>query len=88
MFLNAAKPYHILAASRTSEKAREAVEKARSECPDSKNTIEPMAIDVTSDRSIEQACKQVEKSPGRLDVLLNNAGKVFSDTSRQSLTQC
>lgn len=75
VFLNATKPYHILAAARTHDKASQAVDRAKTECPGSKNTIEPITIDVTSDQSIEQAFEQVSKSPGHLDALINNAGK-------------
>lgn len=75
VFLNATKPYHILAAARTTEKANFAVDSAREACPGAKNTIEPITIDVTSDESIEMAYEQVQRSPGRLDALINNAGK-------------
>lgn len=75
VFLNAAKPYHIIAAARTSESASKAIASVKEECPNTKNTIEPLALELSSDQSIEEAYAQVTKSPGRLDVLINNAGK-------------
>lgn len=44
-------------------------------CPESTNIIEAVQVDLTSDESIEKAFEEVKASPGRLDVLINNAGK-------------
>lgn len=67
-------PYHILLGSRSSEKAKLAVETLHKECPESTNTAEIVQVDLTSDESIEKAFEQVKASPGHIDVLINNAG--------------
>lgn len=77
-FLQSTKQYSILLGSRTLKKASLAVESLHQECPDSTNTVEPIVIDLTSDESIERAFEQVKVNPGRIDALVNNAGKVMS----------
>ena len=74
IFLEAEKPYHVLCAARSAEKASSAVKSINSELLKAKNTIEPICVDVNDDASIKKAVAQVEKSPGHLDVLINNAG--------------
>jgi NAD(P)-dependent dehydrogenase (short-subunit alcohol dehydrogenase family) len=73
--LRSDKPYHIMMGSRSLDKANTAIETLRSECPGASNTVEAVQVDLTSDESIENAFKQVESSHGRVDVLINNAGK-------------
>ena len=72
--LQSTKPYHVLMGSRSREKATTAIEKLQKECPDSKNTVEAVQVDLTSDDSIHVAFEQVKASPGRIDTLVNNAG--------------
>lgn len=74
IFLEADKPYHVLLGARSLEKATDAVESIKKECPGAKNTVEALALDVTSDESIKKAFEQVEASPGHVDALINNAG--------------
>jgi NAD(P)-dependent dehydrogenase (short-subunit alcohol dehydrogenase family) len=69
------KPYHLLMGSRSLEKGKLAAETMKKECPDAKNSLEPIQLDVTSDESIEMIFEHVKSSQGRLDVLVNNAGK-------------
>lgn len=66
-----------MAGARTLEKAESAVNAIRKEVPTTTNTASPIAVDVTSDESINAAFEQVSQSPGRLDVLINNAGASF-----------
>jgi NAD(P)-dependent dehydrogenase (short-subunit alcohol dehydrogenase family) len=72
--LQSEKAYHVLLGSRSLEKANLAIETLNKECPQSTNTVEAVQVDLTSDGSIEKAFEQVKVSPGRLDVLINNAG--------------
>jgi len=76
VFLLADKPYHILLAARSAEKAHDAVESIKKESPEVNNTIEPLTLDVTSDQSTNEAFEQVKASHGRLDALINNAGNL------------
>lgn len=73
-FFEDTKPYHVLLGSRSSAKGESAIEKIRQECPGSKNQIELLELDVTSDESIDKAFTQVKAGPGRVDILINNAG--------------
>ncbi|KAJ9649793.1 hypothetical protein H2199_000572 [Coniosporium tulheliwenetii] len=77
IFLEADKPYHVLLAARSLEKATGAVESIKKECLGAKNTVEALALDVTSDESIKEAFEQVKASPGHVDALINNAGATF-----------
>lgn len=72
--LRSKKTYQVLLGSRTLEKANAAIEKLRKEHPDSTSTITPLQVDLSSDDSIEAAFQQVKNSPGRVDILINNAG--------------
>ena len=72
--LQSTKDYHILVGARSMEKANGAIDSLKAECPQSKSTMEPLPVDLSSDESIEKAFDQVKKSPGYLDALVNNAG--------------
>lgn len=74
MFLEADKPYHVLLAAHSLEKATGAVENIKKEFPGAKNTVEALALDVTSDESIKKAFEQVKANPGHVDALINNEG--------------
>nr|OQO30257.1 hypothetical protein B0A51_01805 [Rachicladosporium sp. CCFEE 5018] len=76
-FLQSTKPYHVLFGSRSIDKGNAALKALQDECPQASNKAELLLVDVTSDDSIDQAFKQIKKSPGRLDVLINNAGANF-----------
>jgi NAD(P)-dependent dehydrogenase (short-subunit alcohol dehydrogenase family) len=63
--------YRVLLSARDPEKARTAAEEiARS----TGGEVTPLRLDVADPRSIEQAAAEVGETPGRLDVLVNNAG--------------
>ncbi|KAK3074551.1 hypothetical protein LTR53_002905 [Teratosphaeriaceae sp. CCFEE 6253] len=68
--------YHVLLGSRDLSKAHKAIETlvADDSVKVSKDSLEPIQIDVTSDDSIKAAAKSVQDSHGRLDILMNNAG--------------
>ena len=72
--LQSSRDYHILLGSRSVDKGKAAIARLREECPGAKNTLELVPIDLESDESIQAAFEQVKASPGRLDVLVNNAG--------------
>ncbi len=75
--LNSNNPYHVLLGSRSVEKGEQAIAQLKQECASSHNTVELVQVDLTSDASIERAFAQVQARPGRLDVLVNNAGATF-----------
>ena len=72
----ASKGYHILVGSRDSNKAHKAIESliADDSVKVSKDNLEPIQIDVTSDESIKAAAKTISDKYGHLDILMNNAG--------------
>ena len=72
--LQSTKPYHVFLGSRSPEKAITAIETLHKECPETKNTVEALQVDLNSDDSIQRAFEQVKKSPGYIDTLVNNAG--------------
>lgn len=65
----------ILMGSRSVEKAKDAIAKIQSEVPKSKSEIVPLQIDIEDDASVENAFKEVESKYGKVDALINNAGK-------------
>ena len=64
--------YHVIMASRSSEKGSAACEAVQA--AGIKGKVSSIQLDVTDQSSIAVAVKQVEKDHGRLDVLVNNAG--------------
>ena len=75
----------VLVAGRNSVAVEDAVKELKAEGCD----VDALVLDVTNEKSIDQAVEQVEKKYGRLDILINNAGvmkDVFDKTpSAQSL---
>jgi NAD(P)-dependent dehydrogenase (short-subunit alcohol dehydrogenase family) len=65
----------ILMGSRSMDKAAEAIKTLESEVSETKSTVVPIQIDIEDDASIEKAFKEVESKFGRVDALVNNAGK-------------
>jgi NAD(P)-dependent dehydrogenase (short-subunit alcohol dehydrogenase family) len=63
--------YEVLLGARTEERAREAAEELSRGTP---GKIRPVALDVSDPAGIAAAREQIGADPGRLDVLVNNAG--------------
>ena len=61
----AEKDYDVIVSARDEDKAREAAEAVGGR---------PLTLDVSDADSIERAAAQLSEDPGRLDVLVNNAG--------------
>lgn len=68
-------PHTILMGSRSLEKANESISKLKNEVSGSKSELVPIQIDIEDDASIEKAFGEVESKYGRVDTLVNNAGK-------------
>lgn len=69
------KTYHVLLGSRTPSNADKAIAQLEEEFPHDKSTVEPVQIDIADDESIRKLFEHVESNYGRLDVLVNNAGR-------------
>jgi NADP-dependent 3-hydroxy acid dehydrogenase YdfG len=69
------KAYIILLGGRSIDKANAAAKEAQAEFPSSPSTIKTVQIDIEDDYSISQAFDHVFRTYGKLDILLNNAGK-------------
>lgn len=89
--LQSDKPYLVLMGSRSLDKAHAAIEKLKKEVPNTKSTVEPVQVDITSDESIEKVFEEVKKKYGRVDALVNNAGGAFEwdmNEGKLSLREC
>lgn len=73
-----AKGYQVIITARSLEKAQQAAEKLQ-------GNVIPVELDISSDRSIEQAVKILKQKSDRLDVLINNAG-IYPDEGVNILT--
>lgn len=69
------KPYHILLGGRSMAKAQQATKDIAAEFPSTSSEVTPIQVDIEDDDSIEKAFQEVQSKYGKLDVLLNNAGR-------------
>lgn len=69
------KSYDILIGGRSLSKAEEAVHSALQEFPTSGSKLWPILVDIEDDSSIQKAFDEVQNKFGRLDALVNNAGR-------------
>lgn len=67
--------YTILLGGRSLDKADAAAERARVEFPETSSVIKTVQIDVEDDDSIARVSEHISEEYGRLDTLINNAGK-------------
>jgi NADP-dependent 3-hydroxy acid dehydrogenase YdfG len=70
-----AKTYTILLAGRNIDKANAAAKEVQAEFPQTSSVLSTVQIDIEDDTSISRAFEHVSNKHGRLDVLINNAGK-------------
>jgi NAD(P)-dependent dehydrogenase (short-subunit alcohol dehydrogenase family) len=73
-YLGSSTSYHIFVGCRTLEKSKEAIASITKEVPSSKDTLEPIALELESDESIDQAYEAIAAKVDRIDTLVNNAG--------------
>ncbi|KAI9714575.1 MAG: hypothetical protein M1812_006380 [Candelaria pacifica] len=72
VLVSAPEAFHVIMTGRSLEKVNSA--KAEIDAAGIRGSLSTAQLDVTDDKSIEHAVKQVEETHGRLDVLVNNAG--------------
>lgn len=73
------KTYSIILAGRSLDKVQQAIKDLQEKFPDSKSALSPLELDIESDRSIEAAFETVTGQFGKVDVLINNAGRCSLD---------
>ena len=67
--------FDVFLAARDTEKGKDAIAKLSTDS----NSVQLVELDVTDDRSIKNAVKQVSQITDSLDVLVNNAG-IYPDS--------
>ncbi|GFP59862.1 short-chain dehydrogenase/reductase tropE [Trichoderma asperellum] len=72
-FLGSSTSYRIFVGCRTLEKSQEAIASITKEVPSSNSTLEPVALELESDESIDQAYEAIKAKVDRIDTLVNNA---------------
>ncbi|KAF2723906.1 NAD(P)-binding protein [Polychaeton citri CBS 116435] len=70
-------PYEIIIGCRTTSKGDAAIEEVKKEIPQSPSSFSTVAVDLSSDSSLEKAVEEIGSKHGRLDVLVNNGGANF-----------
>ena len=73
--LQSDKQYHILLGSRSTAKAADAIAKLLETSPSTQSSVEGVQVDITDDQSIQRLANIISVTWGRVDVLVNNAGK-------------
>jgi NAD(P)-dependent dehydrogenase (short-subunit alcohol dehydrogenase family) len=79
--------YTILLGARNEDKACAAVQQLWVEFPNSATVVAPVQVDLESDLSIKKAFDFIADRYGRVDVLINNAGR-NPDQSRSVAVWC
>lgn len=82
--LQSKKSYLVLMGSRSLDKAHDAIQSLKAEVPETSSTIEPVQIDVANDDAINKAYELVKAKYGKIDALVNNAGKPSLDHPRST----
>jgi NAD(P)-dependent dehydrogenase (short-subunit alcohol dehydrogenase family) len=67
--------YTILLGGRSIQKAQEAVQLAKSQFPNCPSNLTAIQVNIEDDVSISKSFEEVSTKYGRVDVLINNAGK-------------
>jgi NAD(P)-dependent dehydrogenase (short-subunit alcohol dehydrogenase family) len=70
------KSYTILVGGRSLDKAKAAITKAESVKATSSTQLHAVQIDIEDDNSISNLYEAIDRDYGRIDVLVNNAGKL------------
>jgi NAD(P)-dependent dehydrogenase (short-subunit alcohol dehydrogenase family) len=74
---------HVILAGRDHDKAEAAAHKLR----DEKLDVSSIVLDVTDEKSIATAAREIDKRHGRLDILVNNAGILVDDFQKKPSEQ-
>jgi carbonyl reductase 1 len=77
-------PFHIISTSRDATLGEKAVSTLREKYPNSSSTLAYHQLDVDNDKSVDELVAWVQKTYGKLDVLVNNAGINSKDGSEES----
>lgn len=83
---NSTKPYNILLAGRSLLKAQQAVGSVTQDFPSSCSKLWPIQVDIEDDDSIQRAFDEVQTKFGRLDALINNAGRYQAERGKKNPT--
>ena len=78
------KAYTILLGGRSTDKANAAAKEVQAEFLDTNSVIATVQVDIEDDDSISRAFEFITKKYGRLDVLINNAGKSNGSCSQRA----
>ncbi|MCB9638128.1 MAG: SDR family NAD(P)-dependent oxidoreductase [Myxococcales bacterium] len=73
--------YKVILTARSLERAQQAAESLQKEGLD----VEAAALDVAEDQSVDDFFQAYQKKYNRLDVLINNAGKIFEESTGHPL---
>ncbi|KAK5936661.1 hypothetical protein PMZ80_011126 [Knufia obscura] len=71
VIVGASEKYHVIMAGRSREKLQSAMSEVQQ--GNTRGTVSTLLLDVTDEKSIDEAAKQVQEQHGRVDVLVNNA---------------
>lgn len=75
LFRSSNKSYTILLGGRNIEKAQAAVREVEAEFPKSNTVTKAVQVDIEDDQSIQNVFDLISNEYGKVDVLINNAGK-------------